>query len=63
MENTPNEYDPNTNPQLTEKLFIRSEYVFHMESTNKKIDKIITTALKKIPKHTNHTLTKLIISH
>ena len=29
MENTPDTDNPNTNPQLTEKLFIRSKYVSH----------------------------------
>ena len=35
MEDTPDEDDPNTSSQLEEKFFIRSEYVIHIDSTNK----------------------------
>ena len=41
MEDTPNEDDPKTNPQLTGKVFIRSENKCHLDSTNKKFDNII----------------------
>ena len=41
MEDTPNEDDPNTNLQITENFFFVSEYVVHIDSTNKKIDNIV----------------------
>ena len=41
----PHEDNPNTNPQLTEKLVTKSEYIFHLDNTNKKFDKIIACAL------------------
>ena len=46
MEDTPDEEHPNTKPQLANKFFIQSEYVFHIDSTNKKLDNIKATALK-----------------
>ena len=49
MEVTPDADDPNTNPQLTEKIFIRIEYVFHIDGTNKKMILLLIT------KHTNYT--------
>ena len=45
MKNTPHEDDPNTNPQLTEFFFIGSEYIFHLDSTNRKFGNIIARAL------------------
>ena len=45
MEDYTNEDDPNTNPQVTKNFFIRTEYVFHLNSTNKKFDKFIAIAL------------------
>ena len=33
MKDTPNEKDLKTSPQLTE-IFLKSEYVFHIDSTN-----------------------------
>ena len=44
MKDTPNEKDLKTSPQLTE-IFLKSEYVFHIDSTNKNFDIIIATAL------------------
>ena len=41
MEDTPHENNPNTYPQLTEIFFIKSEYLFHLDSTKKKFDNII----------------------
>ena len=46
MEDTSNEEDPNVNPQLTEKLLVKSEYAFHIDSAKKKFDNVIATALK-----------------
>ena len=40
MENSPFDKNPNINPQLTGKLFIGSDYIFHPDSTNKKFDLI-----------------------
>ena len=40
MDKNPNEDNPNTNPQLTEKFFFRSEYLYHIDSTNKKLQNI-----------------------
>ena len=37
MEGTPNEDNPNSAPQLTEKKFIKSEYVFHIRSTKRSL--------------------------
>ena len=34
-EDSPNYTDPNVNPQLTEKIFIKSELIFDLDSTNK----------------------------
>ena len=45
MENSPYDDDPNINPQLTEKFFIKSVYFFHLDSTIKKIYRIIDHAL------------------
>ena len=39
MEETPKEDNANANPQTSEKLALRPEYVFHIDSTNKKVDK------------------------
>ena len=39
-------YDDDPNPQLTEKIFIKSEYIFHLDSTLKNFDHIIDHALK-----------------
>ena len=36
MEDSPYEDDPNINPQLTEKIFINLDYIFHLDSTKKK---------------------------
>ena len=41
MEDTPNEDNANANPQTTERFFIGSEYVFHIDSTNTKFEKNI----------------------
>ena len=40
--------DPNINSQLTEKIFVKPEYIFHLDSTNKKFDHIIDHALTNI---------------
>ena len=48
MEDTVLEEDQNSNPQLTEKIFIKSEYVFVIDSMIEKNDNIISTALKNI---------------
>ena len=48
MEDTPNENEPKTSPQLTGKVFIRSENKCHSDSTNKKFDNIIARALTNI---------------
>ena len=45
MKTTIIEEDEDTNPQLTEKLFIKSEYIFVPDIMNKKDDNIISTAL------------------
>ena len=37
MEDSPYDDDPNINPQLTEKFFINLDYIFHLDSTKKKI--------------------------
>ena len=37
--------DPNINSQLTEKFLIKSQYIFHLDGTNKKLDHIIDHAL------------------
>ena len=39
-------YDKNANPQITEKLFIKSSYVFTINCMNKKNDQIISAALR-----------------
>ena len=41
----PHEDDTNTILQLTEKIVIKSEHIFHLDNTNKKFDKIIACAL------------------
>ena len=46
MEDSPKDGDPNINPELTEKNFIKSEYIFHLDNTNKKFDHIIDHAVK-----------------
>ena len=51
MEDTSHGDDPKTNPQLTENFFIRAEYIFHSDSTNKKFDNIIARALANIKAH------------
>ena len=48
MEDTAIEDEPNTSTQLTEFFFIKSEYVFNIDCTNKKFDNIIAIALKAI---------------
>ena len=45
MDDNPNEDDPNTNNQLREIFFIKSQCVFHINSTNKKSNKFIASAL------------------
>ena len=47
MKNSPYDDDPNSNPHLTEKFFMKSEYIFHLDSNNKKLDHIIDHAQKK----------------
>ena len=44
MEDCPYDNDSNINPQLTEKLFMKLEYLFHLDSTNEKFDHIIDHA-------------------
>ena len=46
MEKTFSEDDENTNPQLTEKFFIKSQIVFVIFCMNKKCDNIKYTALR-----------------
>ena len=46
MEDTFLEDDTNANPQLTEKLFIRSQDVSTINCMNKKFDHVISTALR-----------------
>ena len=48
MKDSPNDDDPNTHPQQTESFFKKSEYIFHLDSTNKKLDNIKDHALEKI---------------
>ena len=45
MEHTPHEDNPSTNPQIKEKNFNEKEHIFHLDSTNKKVDNIIACAL------------------
>ena len=45
IEDTPHEDNPITNPQLTEKFFIRSKYIFHLDSTDTKFDTSTDTIL------------------
>ena len=45
MEDTLIEEDEDTNPQLTEKFLIKSEYIFLIDSMNKKYENTISTAL------------------
>ena len=40
--------DPFANPQLTEKFFIKTPYVFTINSLDKKYDNVISTALRDI---------------
>ena len=40
--------DPFANPQLTEKFFIKTPYVFTMNTFDKKYDNVISTALRDI---------------
>ena len=47
MKESPNETDPNINAQLIKKFFFNLEYVFHLDSTNKKLYHIIDTTLAK----------------
>ena len=37
MKESPNDTDPNINAQLTKKFFINLEYIFHLDSSNKKL--------------------------
>ena len=62
MEDTSNEDDPNTSPQLKETFLFKFEYIFHLDSTYKKL---ITQSLvhKQTPKHTNHFSMNLTFSH
>ena len=46
MEDTFLEDDTNANPQLTEKFFMKSQYVFVVYCMNKKYDHITSTALR-----------------
>ena len=59
MKESPNETDPNINAQLTKKFFINLEYIFHLDSTNKKRCHIIdhTLAKKKLTNHSSVSLT------
>ena len=43
MEYFPYDNDPNINPQQTEKIFIKSEYIFHLDSKKIKFDHILLT--------------------
>ena len=45
MEDTPHKDDQNTDHQLTENFFMKSEYMFHLDSTNNKFDDIIAHTL------------------
>ena len=45
MEDTLSEDDTNANPQLTEKIFIKPQYVFVINCMNIKCDQSISTAL------------------
>ena len=47
MEDTVIEEDQNTNPQLTENFFIKLEYVFVINSMNKKKDKFVSIAFQR----------------
>ena len=47
MKESPNETDPNINAQLTKKFSINLEYIFHLDSTNKKLYHIIDHTLAK----------------
>ena len=37
MENSPNDTGPNVSAQQTEKFFIKPEYTFNIDSTNRKL--------------------------
>ena len=46
MEDRVIDEDENANPKVTEKFFIKSEYIFVINITNKKYDIIVSTALR-----------------
>ena len=54
MEDTTIEDNRNINSQLPDKLFIKSEYVFIIDITNKKYDNIIATAVKNTTVHKSY---------
>ena len=45
MENSTHDTDTNINAQLTDKLFIKSDYSFQLDSTKNKFDHIVDDAL------------------
>ena len=58
------EDNKNTNPQLTEIFFIKSQFIFVINCMNKKCDNVISSAFRlDIPKPTILNLINLIISH
>ena len=48
MKDSPYDDDPNLNPKLTEKVFIKSDYLFLLDITNKKFDQIVDPHTKTL---------------